>query len=96
MTPVRNFCFVKFISFFTTKNLLLGSAAIELGAKGLGVLHHLPNFRPFFQLHKFPQSSVISGTFSHENRFPPKPKETPENRKTHQARTLTETRRNFP
>ena len=24
MTPVRNFCFVEFISFFTTKNLLLG------------------------------------------------------------------------
>jgi hypothetical protein len=31
MTPVRNLCFVEFISFFTTKNLLLGSAAIELG-----------------------------------------------------------------
>jgi hypothetical protein len=31
MTPVRNFCFVEFISFFTTKNLFLGSAAIELG-----------------------------------------------------------------
>jgi hypothetical protein len=28
MTPVRNVCFVEFISFFTSKNLL---AAIELG-----------------------------------------------------------------
>jgi hypothetical protein len=28
------------------------------GAKGLGVLHHLPIFRQFFQFHKNPQSSV--------------------------------------
>ena len=31
MTQFRNFCFVEFISFFTRENLLLGSAAIELG-----------------------------------------------------------------
>ena len=29
----------------------------------MGVLHHLPFFCNFFQLQKFPQSSVISGTF---------------------------------
>jgi len=32
------------------------------GAKGLGVLHHLPFFRQFFHFHKNPSSSVISGT----------------------------------
>jgi hypothetical protein len=34
MTPVRNFCFVEFISFFTAKtSCLVGSAAIELGTE---------------------------------------------------------------
>ena len=33
-------------------------------------------------------SSVISGTFYRENRFRRKRQKTPENRKTHQARTL--------
>jgi hypothetical protein len=47
------------------------------GAKGLGVLPHLPIFRPFFHFHKNPSISVISGTFSRENRFPPKPKKRP-------------------
>ena len=44
------------------------------GAKGIAVLHHLPIFRPFFHFHENLSSSVISGTFSRENRFPPKPK----------------------
>ena len=48
-----------------------------LGAKGLGVLHHLPIFRHFFHFHKNPSSSVISVTFSRENRFPPKPQKRP-------------------
>jgi len=30
------------------------------------------NFRLFFHFHKYPSSSVISGAFSRENRFPPK------------------------
>ena len=47
------------------------------GAKGIAVLHHLPIFRQFFHFHKNPSSSVISGTFSRENRFPPKPKKRP-------------------
>jgi len=47
------------------------------GAKGLGVLHHLPIFRPFFHFHKNLSRSVLSGTFSRENRFPPKPKKRP-------------------
>jgi len=47
------------------------------GAKGLGVLPLSPNFRQFFHFHKNPSSSVISGTFSRENRFPPKPKKRP-------------------
>jgi hypothetical protein len=47
------------------------------GAKWIAVLHHLPIFRPFFHFHKNPSSSVLSGTFSRENRFPPKPKKRP-------------------
>jgi hypothetical protein len=47
------------------------------GAKGIAVLHHLPIFRQFFHFHKNLSSSVISGTFSRENRFPPKPKKRP-------------------
>ena len=46
-------------------------------AKGLGVLPLLPIFRHFFHFHKNPSSSVISDTFSRENRFPPKPKKRP-------------------
>ena len=53
------------------------SVAPGTGAKGLGVLHHLPFFRQFFHFHKNLSSSVISGTFSRENRFPPKPKKRP-------------------
>jgi hypothetical protein len=48
-----------------------------LGAKGIAVLPLLPIFRQFFHFHKNPSSSVISGTFSRENRFPPKPKKRP-------------------
>ena len=48
-----------------------------LGAKGLGVLPLFPIFRHFFNFHKNLSSSVISGTFSRENRFPPKPKKRP-------------------
>ena len=44
------------------------------GAKGLGVLHHLPIFRPFFHFHKNPSSSVISGTFSVKTVFRQNPK----------------------
>jgi hypothetical protein len=47
------------------------------GAKGIAVLHHLPIFRHFFHFHKNPSSSVLSGTFSRENCFPPKPKKRP-------------------
>ena len=47
------------------------------GAKGIAVLPLLPIFRHFFHLHKNLSSSVISGTFSRENRFPPKPKKRP-------------------
>ena len=47
------------------------------GAKGLGVLHHLPIFRPFFHFHENPSSSVISVAFSRENCFPPKPEKRP-------------------
>ena len=46
-------------------------------AKGIAVLHHLPIFRQFFHFHKNPSSSVLSGTFSRENCFPPKPKKRP-------------------
>ena len=49
----------------------------EEGANGIAVLHHLPIFNQFFHFHKNPSSSVISGTFSRENRFPPKPKKRP-------------------
>ena len=38
------------------------------GAKGIAVLPLFPIFRPFFHFHKNPSSSVISGTFSRENR----------------------------
>ena len=48
-----------------------------VGAKGIAVLHHLPIFRHFFHFHKNLSSSVLSGTFSRENRFPPKPKKRP-------------------
>ena len=54
-----------------------GDHRVVDGAKGLGVLPLLPNFRHFFHFHKNPSSSVISGTFSRENRFPPKPKKRP-------------------
>jgi hypothetical protein len=54
-----------------TRNILVE------GAKGLGVLHHLPIFRHFFHFHKNPSSSVISGTNSREIHFPPKPKKRP-------------------
>jgi hypothetical protein len=47
------------------------------GAKGLGVLPLLSIFRPFFHFHKNPSSFVISGTFSREDRFPPKPQKRP-------------------
>ena len=47
------------------------------GANGIAVLHLFPIFRPFFPFHKNLSSSVISGTFSRENRFPPKPKKRP-------------------
>jgi hypothetical protein len=47
------------------------------GAKGIAVLPLFPIFRPFFHFHKNLSSSVISGTFSRENRFPPKPKKRP-------------------
>jgi hypothetical protein len=40
----------------------------------MGVFHHLPIFRPFFHFHENPSSSVISGTFSRENRFRQNPK----------------------
>jgi hypothetical protein len=46
-------------------------------AKGLGVLPLFPIFRHFFHFHKNPSSSVISGAFSRENRFLPKPKKRP-------------------
>ena len=46
-------------------------------AKGLGVLHHFPIFRQFFHFHENPSSSVISGTFSRENRFPQKRQKRP-------------------
>ena len=45
---------------------------IHPGAKGIAVLHLFPIFRQFFHFHKNPSSSVISGTFSRENRFPQK------------------------
>jgi hypothetical protein len=47
------------------------------GAKGIAVLPLFPIFRQFFHFHKNLSSSVISGTFSRENRFPPKPKKRP-------------------
>jgi len=50
---------------------------VNAGAEELGVLPLLPIFRPFFHFHKNPSSSVISGTFSRENRFPPKRKKRP-------------------
>ena len=40
-----------------------------LGAKGIAVLPLFPIFRQFFHFHENPSSSVISGTFSRENRF---------------------------
>jgi hypothetical protein len=46
----------------------------QTGAKGIAVLPLFPIFRQFFHFHKNHSSSVISGTFSRENRFPPKPK----------------------
>ena len=55
----------------------LGSGLTPSGAKGLGVLHHLPIFRPFFHFHKNLSSSVISVAFSRENCFPQKPKKRP-------------------
>jgi hypothetical protein len=54
-----------------------GNLHMDAGAKGLGVLPLLPIFCPFFHFHKNPSSSVISGTFSRENCFPPKPKKRP-------------------
>ena len=42
------------------------------GAKGIAVLPLFPIFRQFFHFHENPSSSVISGTFSPENRFPQK------------------------
>ena len=42
------------------------------GAKGIAVLPLFPIFRQFFHSHENPSSSVISGTFSRENRFPRK------------------------
>ena len=59
------------------QSTLLGGRACPEVAKGIAVLHHLPIFRQFFHFHKNPSSSVISGTFSRENRFPPKPKKRP-------------------
>ena len=53
------------------------SSAPVGGAKGLGVLHHFPIFRPFSHFHENPSSSVISGTFSRENRFPQKRQKRP-------------------
>jgi len=49
----------------------------QQGAKGLGVLHHFPIFRPFFHFHKNLSSSVISVAFSRENCFPQKPQKRP-------------------
>ena len=63
---------VKVISFKT-----IVVAHDDSGVKGLGVLPLFPIFRPFFHFHKNPSSSVISGTFSRENRFPPKHKKRP-------------------
>jgi hypothetical protein len=53
------------------------SKQASIGAKGIAVLPLLPIFPPFFHFHKNPSSSVISGTFSRENRLPPKPKKRP-------------------
>ena len=47
------------------------------GAKGIAVLPLFPIFRQFFHFRKNPSSSVISGTFSRENRFPQKRQKRP-------------------
>ena len=47
------------------------------GAKGIAVLPLFPIFRQFFHFHENPSSSVISGTFSRENRFPQKRQKRP-------------------
>jgi len=47
------------------------------GAKGIALLHHFHNFRHFFHFHKNLSGSVLSGTNSLENRFPPKRKKRP-------------------
>jgi hypothetical protein len=64
------------------------------GAEGLGVLHHLPIFRPFFQLQKFSQSSVISARNSRENCFLPNAKKRPKIAK-HTGTEMTELWGNF-
>jgi hypothetical protein len=60
----------------------------KTGAKGVVVLPLFPIFRHFFHFHKNPSSSVISGTFSCENRFPPKPKKRPKIAKHTKHETL--------
>jgi hypothetical protein len=58
-------------------DLSSNSSRFDGGAKGRAVLPLFPNFRQFFHFHKNPSSSVISGTFSRENRFPPKRQKRP-------------------
>jgi hypothetical protein len=50
---------------------------LQAGAKGIAVLPLFPIFRQFFHFHENPSSSVISGTFSRENRFPQKRQKRP-------------------
>ena len=66
------------------------------GLRGWEFCTICPLFAYFFNLQKFPRSSVISVRNSSENCFLPKRQKTPPNRKTHQAQNLTETRRKFP
>ncbi len=47
------------------------------GLRLLGVLPLFPIFRQFFHFRKNPSSSVISGTFSRQNRFPQKRQKRP-------------------
>jgi hypothetical protein len=52
-------------------------STVMSGAKGIAVLPLFPIFRQFFHFHENPASSVISGTFSRENRFPQKRQKRP-------------------
>ena len=54
-----------------------GRVAQTLGLRGWEFCTICPFFRQFFHFHKNLSSSVLSGTFSRENRFPPKPKNRP-------------------